>query len=523
MNTQGRAPGHTRRRHIPGGVHGYFQDDPQAPAGIQGPSSDERFTWENLGLDDNTAVNQHFSIQESSPVRGTTQNIQPTYGQQPSNQRTVPDRDALEAEQDELKQLEAEASEAQHALDRAKRVAEQAQKNLDDAHQRIHQRRQATHDHHASTQQPNIVSYTGYPPSREATEFLPSLPPYPAHRSARPIGTTAFTPVLSSRKRSTDERDDDGDSLDADGQGRRVRSKIDMAYPQAHVQSTASASRPTYRTGGSVPRRHEHPSQYIRASRSANHIGSSQPFMAINNMLGGVPSINTTTQPQKSNSLWDEDLLNLDTSSSNFNSPLQTHPANVGSDFQSWADRSSSAVQQAFRSNPTGFSSAQIPALELTGQYLPTYHPLDSSDHPDMPRKSASGSLSGSSTRSMPPNQDKTTSKPNPKKRPRAAKNSTGDETVNEDDDNPEQPREIKRQVKRQRLEARGVELPKDTEKAMGKVYQDRAGNIYVIIDGKAEYAAFHNQRRLSLLAREDAKGRYSKWKPLPRIQSVTY
>ncbi|KAI4249371.1 MAG: hypothetical protein L6R42_009024 [Xanthoria sp. 1 TBL-2021] len=126
-----------------------------------------------------------------------------------------------------------------------------------------------------------------------------------------------------------------------------------------------------------------------------------------------------------------------------------------------------------------------------------------------MPRKSASGSQSATSTRSREPTEDTTTSKSNPKKRPRAAKNSTGDETVNEDDDNDEPPRKMKRQVNRHRLEAKGIELPKDTEKPMGKMYQDRAGNIYVIIDGRAEYAAFHNQRRLSLLAREDAKGRY--------------
>ncbi|KAL8757205.1 MAG: hypothetical protein Q9199_002390 [Rusavskia elegans] len=494
---------------MPGDVRGYFEDDPQAPAGIQGRPSDERCTWENLGLDYHTAVNQDNPTQERSSAIVSTQNDHPAYGQQPSNQGTVPDRDASETEQDELERLETEASEAQRALDQAKRVAKQAQKNLDDAYLRIQQRMQATHNHHASTQQATMVSYTGYAPPREVTGFLPSVPPYPAHRITRSNGTNAFAPTPSSRKRSTDERDDDEDSLDADGQERRVRSKIDMGYPEAHVQSNASASRPTYRTGGSVPRRHEHPSQYIRASRSANRIWSSQPFVAINNMLGGMPSINTTTQPQESNSLRDEDFLNLDTSSSHFNSPLQTHADNLGNNFQSWADRSSFAVQQAFGSNLTGFRNTQTPALELTGPYLPTYHSLDSPGHPDMPRKSASGSLCGSSRRSMQPTQDTTTSKPNPKKRPRASKNSTGDETVNEDDDNGEPPRKIKRQVNRQRLEAKGIELPKDTEKPMGKVYQDRAGNIYVIIDGKAEYAAFHNQRRLSLLAREDAKGRY--------------
>lgn len=516
VNTQGTAPGNTQRRHIPGCGRGYFQDDPQAPAGIQGHSSDERYTWENLGLDNHTAVNQDNPTQERSSAIVSTQNDHPAYGQQPSNQGTVPDRDASETEQDELERLETEASEAQRALDQAKRVAKQAQKNLEDAYLRNQKKRmQATHDHHASTQQAKMVSYSRYPSSREVTGLLPSLPPYSAHRSSRLIGTTAFTPTPSNRKRSTDERDNDEASLDADGQGVRVRSKIDMGYPEAHVQSSTNASRPTYRTGGSVPRRHEHPSQYIRACRSTNPIGSSQPFMAINNMLGVMPSINTTTQPQESNSLRDEHLLNFDTSSSHLNSPLQTHADNLGNNFQSWADRCSFAVQQAFGSNLTGFRNTQTPALELIRPYLPTYHSLDSPDHPDMPRKSASGSLCGSSTH---PTQDTITSKPNPKKRPRAATNSTGDETVNEDDDDPEPPRKIKRQVNRQRLIAQGIELPKDTEKAMGKMYQDRAGNLYVIIDGKAEYAAFQNQRRLSLLAREDAKGRYSKWKPLLRL-----
>ncbi|KAI4253716.1 MAG: hypothetical protein L6R42_007468, partial [Xanthoria sp. 1 TBL-2021] len=221
MNTQGTAPGNTQRRHIPGDVRGYFQDDPQAPAGIQGHSSDERYTCENLGLDNHTAVNQDNPTQERSSAIVSTQNDHPAYGQQPSNQGTVPDRDASETEQDELERLETEASEAQRALDQAKRVAKQAQKNLEDAYLRVQQRMQATHNHHASTQQAKMVCYTGYPSSREVTGLLPSVPPYPDHRSSRLIGTTTFAPSPSSRKRSTNERDDDEALLDADGQGRR--------------------------------------------------------------------------------------------------------------------------------------------------------------------------------------------------------------------------------------------------------------------------------------------------------------
>lgn len=428
----------TPRRPIVGCGRGLF--------GVLERPNDELLGWTDSGLGDGTAGHQHLAIEAPAPVRGTTRMIEPAHSQQSWIEDGITEDQVRKAEENELKYLEAQALGAERARSQGKQVRKDAQKNLDVARQRIQQRRLATQNQHASMQQRDMLTYTDIPQSKESREFQPSLPPYRAHGSTRPQGTIAFTPTQLSRKRLNDENDDHDDAY---GQGRRVRPKTDKGYPEAYVQSTASASKGA---GGAVPRRHVHPAQYIRASRTAKSVGSSQPFMAINNMVGGMPSINTPDPPQKSNYLPDDNLPK-------------------------------------------------------------TEHPLAHSTHTEMAGIPARAPSTLASTRSLQSTQDTTTNKPNPKKRRRAAEDSKEDAPVDEDENQPAN----KRQARRQKLESQGFELPQDTDKPMGKVLQDSAGNDYIMLDGRKEYTAYHHDRRMSLLARENAKGRYRKWKSLQK------
>lgn len=450
----------TPRRPIVGCGRGYFN--------VLEHPNDELSGWADSGLVDGTAGNQHLTIQAPAPVRRTTRMIEPAHGQQPWNEDGISEDQVRKAEVNELKYLEAQALGAERARIQAEQGGKDAQKTLDVARQRIQQRRLATQNQYASMQQRDMLTYADLPQSRESRKFQPSLPPYRAHGSTRPQGTTGFTPTPLSRKRLNDESDDQDDAY---GQGRRVRPKTHVAYPEAYGQSTASTSKANYGAGGAVPRRHVHPAQYIRASRTAKSVGSSQPFMAINNMVGGMPSINTQDPPRKSNDLPDGILPKTEHPPAH-----STHPSiqlvNARSKVQSWADRSTEMA-----GNP-----ARAPATLA-------------------------------STPSFQPTQDTTTNIPNPKKRRRTAEDSTEDAPVDEDENRPAN----KRQARRQKLESQGFELPHDTDKPMGKVLQDSAGYDYIMLDGRKEYTAYHHDRRMSLLARENAKGRYRKWKSLPR------
>ncbi|KAI4222207.1 MAG: hypothetical protein L6R36_006325 [Xanthoria steineri] len=255
-------------------------------------------------------------------------------------------------------------------------------------------------------QQRDILTYTDLPQSRESRELPPSLPPYRAHGSTRSQGTTGFTPTPLSRKRLNDESDDQDDAY---GQGRRVRPKTHVAYPEAHVQPTASASERDYGASEKVPRRHVHPAQYIRASRTTKSVGSSQPFMAINNMVGGMPSINTPNPPQQSNYLPDDIAPKTDTFTAH-----STHPL--------------------------------TPTVNARSKSMASFN------HTEMAGNPARAPATLASTPSLLSTQDTTTRNSNPKKRRRAAEDPTEDAPVDEDEYQPAN----KRQARRQKLELRG-------------------------------------------------------------------
>lgn len=492
----------TPRRPITGCGRGFF--------GVLERLNEELLGWTDSGLGDGTAGHQHLAIEARAPVRRTTRMIEPAHCQQPWNDHGISEDQVRKAEEPELKYLEAQALGAELTRGQVKPLGKDAQKALDAVRGRVQQRRLATQNQYASMQQRDMLTYTDVPQSRESREFQPSLPPYRAHGSTGPQGTTGFTPTPLSRKRLNDESDDQDDAY---GQGRRVRPKTHVAYPEAHVESAASANERIYGAGGAVPRRHVHPAQYIRASRTAKSVGSSQPLMAINNMVGGMPSINTQNPPQQSNYLPDGILPKTE------HPPAHSaHPSiqlvHARSKVQSWADRSSFAVHKAFNSHPSGYQRNQTPPLELTEPYLPPYQSMASRNHTEMAGNPARAPATLAFMPSFQPTQGTTTNVPNPKKRRRTAEDSTEDTPVDEDDNQPAN----KWQARRQKLESQGFELPKDTDKPMGKVLQDSAGNDYIMLDGRQEYTAYHHDRRMSLLACENAKGRYRKWKSLPRI-----
>ncbi|KAL9626910.1 MAG: hypothetical protein Q9204_006944, partial [Flavoplaca sp. TL-2023a] len=532
LNSLGRAPVSIQRRNIPGGVHGYFPDDFRAPArvdeaawkrcspgntiglggerdvnpeelthglassGCTTQNSHPRAYQQALGkndLGDPTKYNQPALIPNPRSSTGAAQNTNPPYLQQQTNQRAIPDGFISQAEQSERDHL-------QRTRDRKLRVATQAQKNLDYAHLLHKQDRQAFHDHYLSTQRSSSVLHTSYSLPRESSRAISSSL---ADTSARSQDAQILMTTPSYGKRSRDQRDDNEDAPDVNGQGRRVRSRLGLGYPEAPAQSIAL--KPTPSTGGPKSRRHEHPSRFMRASQSTNRIGSSQPSMGVNNM--GLPNINTISQPQESPSLQGEDLLTHNNFLPHPNSPSQTQSVYGGNNFQSWADNSSSVVQQAFASTPTRLASLTTSDLKQDSQYSPPKAQLGSENLPNMPRRLASKLATVASTARAAQN---LATNITAKKRRRQTDEVTEEESLlDQNDQDSKSKQKSGRENKRQCMEARGIELPKGSEKAMGKVLYDRHGQMYVMIEGRPEPAAYHNDRRHSLLAHEDAKGSY--------------
>ncbi|KAL8865212.1 MAG: hypothetical protein Q9198_009426, partial [Flavoplaca austrocitrina] len=367
LNSLERAPVSIQRRNIPGGVHGYFPDDIRALARVRETARERRSTGNTIDLGGETAVNPEklthgipsprYATQNSHPeayqqalgkndlgdptkcnqpalirdprsASGETQYTYPLYRQQHANQRTIPNGSISQAEQNEWDHL-------QRTRDRKLRVATQAQKNLDYARLLHKQDSQAFHDHYLSTQRSSSILHKNYPLSEESPRSVSSSL---ANANAHSQDATALMTTPSQGKRSRVERDDDEDVLDVDRQGRRVRSRLESEYPEAPAQSIAR--KPTPSTGGPKPRRHEHPSRFMRTSQSTNRIGSSQPSVGVNNM--GLPNINTISQPQESPSLQGGDLPTHNNLLPHLNSPSQTQSVYGGNNFQSWADKSSS-------------------------------------------------------------------------------------------------------------------------------------------------------------------------------------
>ncbi|KAL8879151.1 MAG: hypothetical protein Q9192_008293, partial [Flavoplaca navasiana] len=520
LNSLGRASVSTQRRNIPGGVHGYFQDDFRALARVHETARERRSTGNTTGLGGETAVNpekltdglalsgcttqnshpkayqqalgendlgdptkcnQPASIRDPRSSSGATQNTYPPYRQQQASQRTIPNGFISQAEQSEWDHL-------QRTRDRKSRVATQAQKNLGYAHLLHKQDTQAFHDHYLSKQRSSSVLHATYSLPKESPRSISSSL---ADTSARSRDATTLMTTPSHGKRSRDECDDDEDTLDADGQGRRVRSRLDLGYSEAPAKSIARI--PTPSTGGPKPRRHEHPSRFMRASQSTNRIGSSQPSMGVNNM--GLPTINTISQPQESPSLQGEDLHIHDNFLPHPNSPSQTQSVYGGNNFQSWADNSSSVVQQAFASNPRKLANFTTSDLKQDSQYSPPETQLDSDGLPNMPRRLASKLATAASTHSAKAAQNLATNITTKKRRRQTDELTQEESLLDQDDQDSESKRKSGRENKRQCMEARGIELPKGSEKAMGKVFYDHYGQMYVMIEGKAERAAYHNDR----------------------------
>ena len=519
-NSLGRAPVSLQRRNIPGGVHGYFPDDFRAPARVHETAREHRSIRNTIGLGGETAVNpeklthrlpssgyttQNSHLKASQQALGknvlgdptkcnqpalirnprssteATQSTYPPYCQQQANQRTNPGEFISQAEQSEWDHL-------QRTRDRKLRVATQAQKNLDYAHLLHKQDSQAFHDHYLSTQRSSSILHTSYSSSKQTPRSISSSQ---ADTSARSRDATTLMTTPSHGKRSRGERNDDEDVLDVDGQGRRVRSRLDLGYPEAADQSIAR--KPTPSTGGPNSRRHEHPSLFMRASQSTNRIGFSQPSMDVNNM--GLPNINTISQPQESPSSQGEDLLTRNNFLLHSNSPSKTQSVFGGNNFQSWDDNSSSVVQQAFASNPTRLANFTTSDLKQNSQYSPPKTQLDSENLPNMPGRLASKLATVASTRSAQAGLNLATNIATKKRRRQTDELTEEESLLDQNHQDSESKRKSGRESKRQCMEARGIELPKGSEKAMGKVLYDRRGQMYVMIQGRPEPAAYHNDR----------------------------
>ena len=194
----------------------------------------------------------------------------------------------------------------------------------------------------------------------------------------------------------------------------------------------------------------------------------------------------------------------------------------MASNFQSWAERASSTVHNAYNGNYTGFQYSHPPAPGPTGSYLPINNPLDPSNYAEVPAHQASGPPYGAAMQAMQAAQNNTSGKPS-KKRKRATEEPTVDETADGDEQpNAKKPKEAKqptkRSIRRQELIAQGYDLPDDSDKPMGKAKQDDNGQLLWCTtsclgsDNEDDWvpAVYHNDRRQYLLSRADAQGRYA-------------
>ncbi|KAL8989988.1 MAG: hypothetical protein Q9169_008233, partial [Polycauliona sp. 2 TL-2023] len=326
---------------------------------------------------------------------------------------------------------------------------------------------------------------------------------------ARPSETPSQMSNTPSRKRHTSQRDG-GDHLDADEQGRRVRQKMTVENPENPFQLNRGQQ-----TGGLIPRRHVHPSDNMRASRSTNLIGSPQPFsrgnsFAARKMVGQMPSVNTTTQPPTNNFRRDQNQILSAHSLTRPDPSWQPHMTKSGGDIQSWADRSSSVVKQAFDSHPAALQSNQTPALGGAQSSLPpyqspvNYHRLQMPDYQSS--KLSYGALAPSShtpMQSLQPLNDTADAQAS-KKRRRTTEVSP--ELSDLGSANSESLSESRQELQRGSSGGNGK---RHSVKPKEQVYNDEAGELYIEIHGQKFYAAYHNDRRDTLLAREDAKGHY--------------
>ncbi|KAL8671913.1 MAG: hypothetical protein Q9168_003606 [Polycauliona sp. 1 TL-2023] len=418
------------------------------------------------------------AIPSQMPRSSTMGSSLPQYHQQPVHRQGAQDHELTEEERGKLRNCRSMVAQRQREFN-------EAQRSVDEYPQLIRQRRRAAHDQSASMQRP-------------ATNMGRPMPRAPVNTSTRPGG---FETSGTSQKRRANEQDGTEDLPDVDGQGRRVRPRLDLGHAETPLQS--NASRPTNRAGG--PRRHEHPADTTRASRLANRIGSSQPFTDanrsrdVNNMVG-VPNINTITP---NNFPRGGDHGNLHNSMPRTHTSLHAHldAQSVSMDgVQAWINHSvTPALQQAFNTNPTAGRTTQTPARQLTGPQRPPLAPLGSFNRTNM--------LDCSASRSMPAAAKAGDAARASTKRPRAR--TEEDETNDDDDDESETSSETRPQCKRQRLDEHGKALAKPGTESPGQVDGNQPSERSVNIEGESYPAAYHHERRHNLLAEADLQGEY--------------
>ncbi|KAL8926127.1 MAG: hypothetical protein Q9172_001914 [Xanthocarpia lactea] len=413
-------------------------------------------------------------------------------------------------EQEELDDLRNYRDQAAEALEKQKRVVERAQRRLEDAEERIRVRqRQSRAFRPSSSSQTNQQ----FPQTTSVTD-----------------ATTYWNTTPSTGKRNANEFESDKDEDGSYQNVRQVKRRFDLQRTeQAQSQSMRRTGKDSKASQGT--RRHHHPSDFIRPRGPSNtqyHSpnsygqyplqtpGGTGPSQAPSIKLDAVPEI--PSQPQGSgfsekDAEVDDWLAWGKPTNDPSLGPQQAVYGDYGQVNHQWLEDSTQKVHQAYGSNASQFPEIQPNLPDAGPSAQPTWDPYNIPHDPGYIPSALSTATPAQRQEKLRRGPYRTATKTG--KRRRSDSNATevsasqigAGSQIGEG--NGQQP-PTKRQTKRQKLLAGGKVIPKDSEKAMGEVKSDDAGNLLHLFHGKWVPAAYHHERRGALLAREASKGAYT-------------
>lgn len=359
-----------------------------------------------------------------------------------------------EEDQLEIDELDCHAHSLRLAANRAERAAKQAQQQLENVRQRHSQRRYPLEE--PSTSSPSEVQQP-----RPRTYGLVNQPGASIENRV-----SGFDTNPTNGKRNTNQRDDGQHDIDSDENGRRVRRRIDTDRPQFPHQPMVVTTTSSRGKSGVVTQRHQrhqHPYARMKPPQPSSGVASQR-----------APSY--AQYPARH--------------SDSFIPPQPITRANeVGTLYDQSQSHSNGALHAAGPLLPSQESDSYLGIHPSAGKSIPAQQQVWQ----------------------PPTNFHQTT--PATGKRRRSESIALQDGSATPEESNGAQ-LTVKRQIKRQKLLASGKKIPKDSEKVQGDIRFDNDGHIWANINGTWMPAAYHHERRHSLLRRAAQKGAYSEYCP---------
>ncbi|KAL8771539.1 MAG: hypothetical protein Q9209_002981 [Squamulea sp. 1 TL-2023] len=400
-------------------------------------------------------------------------------------------------EEDELDDLKRHRDRENEELAKQKEVAQRAQRRLERTEERIRQRLQRS-----QVLRPSNSSYTNQQPR-----------PLPIVTTTTP--RLATTSSLGKRNVGESQGDKDENGLERDGRRSKKRPNVSQTEEYSSLLNTVTkhSARGTETLG---PRtRHPHPSALRRPSSRSEALTRLPSSVGLDPLQSPNSTAGDTNWPHQYGHLAqaigdDEGLLGRNPPKVQNVGCQHTAPPVYGQSSQNWTDTALITGQR-----PHGISSNEMRNNQLSFPRPVSQQPSQSSAslrngiYPSEHTKNA--------TSTAMPNQHPGQPRGNPfltgsSPRNRCRSNSDAIEggygSQNEGGKIGQSP--TKRQKKRQAMLDSGKAIPKDSEKVKGVVTHDKDDNLLHLFHGEWVPAAYHHERRLALLAREDLKGAYT-------------